>query len=121
MDTQPLRFVLSSFFVAAIVVITSLLFCMHTARAADANAAQAFVQQNIDRANTIFDNPSVSPEQRRMEFGQLLLSMTDTRRIGLFALGPYANGATPEQLSAFQNAFRDYASSAYESRGDNFK
>jgi phospholipid transport system substrate-binding protein len=122
MATHSFRFDLSSFsFVAAIAVITSILFCVHPAGAADANAAQVFVQQNVDRANAILDNPSVSAEQRRMESGQLMLSMTDTRRIGLFALGRYANGATPEELSAFQNAFKDYATAAYESQFDKFK
>lgn len=122
MATYSLRFDLSSFsFVAAIAVITSVLFCVHPAGAADANAAQAFVQQNVDKANAILDNPSMPAEQRRTEFGQLMLSMTDMRRIGLFALGQYVNGATPEQLSAFQSAFTDYATAAYESRLEKFK
>ncbi len=122
MATHSLQFDLSSFsFVAVIAVIASILFCVHPAGAADANAAQAFVQQNIESANAILDNPSMSAEQRRMEFGRLMLSMTDTRRIGLFALGQYANGATPEQLGAFQNAFADYATTGFESRLDKFK
>ena len=122
MTTHSLRFNLSSFcFAAAIAAITSMLFCVHPAGAADTNAAQAFVQQNVDRANAILDNPSISAEQRRMEFGRLMLSMTDTRRIGLFALGRYANSATPEQLGAFQNAFAEYATVGFESRLDKFK
>jgi phospholipid transport system substrate-binding protein len=122
MATHSLRHGLSSFsFVAAITIITSMFFCMHTARAADANAAQAFVQQNIDRANALLDNPSMSADQRRTEFGRLLLSMADTRRIAMFALGQYANGAKPDQLSAFQSAFTDYAVTAYETRFDRLK
>jgi phospholipid transport system substrate-binding protein len=120
MATHPLRF--SSFsFVVAIAAIMSILFCVRPAAAADASAAQAFVQQNVDRANAILDNASLPAEQRRMEFGQLMLSMTDTHRIGLFALGQYANGASPEQISAFQNAFTNYATAAYESRLDTLK
>src|SRR5215472_10281667 len=56
-----------------------------------------------------------------MGFRRLLLSMADTRRIAMFTLGQYANNAMPEQLSAFQNAFTDYAISAYESRLDKLK
>ncbi len=122
MATHSLRFDRSSFsFVAALAVIASMLFCVHPAGAADANAAQAFVQQNVERANAILDNPVISAEQRRMEFGQLMQSMSDTRRIGLFALGQYVNGATPSQISAFQNAFADYATAAFETRLDKFK
>lgn len=122
MTTHSLRHDPSSFsFVAAITIIMSIFFWVHGARAADVNAAQAFVQQKIDRANAILDNPSMSAEQRRMEFGQLLLSMTDTRRIAMFALGQYANGAMPEQLGGFQSAFTDYAIAAYEVRLDKLK
>jgi phospholipid transport system substrate-binding protein len=120
MATHSLRF--SSFsLVVAIAAIMSFLFCAHPAAAADAGAAQSFVQQNVDRANAILDNASLPADQRRRDFGQLLLSMTDTHRIGVFALGQYANGASPEQISAFQNAFTDYATAAYESRLDALK
>ena len=119
MATHSLRHDLSSFcFVAVITIIMSMFLCVHAARAADATAAQAFAQQNIDRANALLDNASMSADQRRMEFGRLLLSMTDTRRVATFALGQYANGAMAEQLSAFQNAFTDYALAAYEMRLD---
>lgn len=122
MATHSLRRHFSSFcFVLAMTVIVAILFSVRHAGAADANAAQAFVQQSIERANAIFGNRSTSPEQRQMEFGRLLLSITDTRRIGLFALGQYGNDATPEQLSAFQNTFRDYVIGAFESQLDSFK
>jgi len=117
MATHSLRHDPSSFsFVAAIAMIMSLFLCVHAARAADASAAQAFAQQNVDRANALLDGPM--SDQRRMEFGRLLQSMADTRRIAMFTLGQYSNGAMPEQLSAFQNAFTDYALAAYEARID---
>jgi phospholipid transport system substrate-binding protein len=122
MATHSLRHEFSSLsFVAAITIVISMLFSVHLARAADANAAQAFVQQNIDKANALLDDPSLSADQRRTEFGRLLLSMTDTRRIAMFALGQYANRAMPEQLSAFQSAFTDYAVTAYQMRFDRLK
>ena len=122
MATHSLRHVLSSFsIVAAIAMMMSIVFCVNPARAADANAAQAFVQQNIDNANTLLNDPSLSSDERRMRFGRLLLSMVDTHRIAVFALGQYANGAMPEQLSAFQTAFTDYALTAYENQLDKLK
>lgn len=105
----------------AITIIVSMLFSVRHAGAADANAAQAFIQQNIERADAIFGNRSTSPEQRQTEFGRLLLSITDTRRIGLFVLGQYGKDATPEQLSAFQNTFTDYVIGAFESQLGKFK
>ena len=122
MATCSLRHGVSSIsFVAAITIVMSIVFHVHSARAADANAAQAFVQQNVDRANALIDDPAMSADQRRMEFGRLLLAMADTRRIAMFALGQYANGAMPEQLSAFQTAFTDYALTAYENQLDKLK
>jgi len=56
-----------------------------------------------------------------MEFGRLLLAMADTRRIAMFVLGQYASGVMPERLSEFQNAFTDYALSAYETQLDRLK
>jgi len=122
MATHSLRHGLWSFsFVAAIAIIMSIVFCVPAARAADANAAQAFAQQKIDRANALLGDPALSADQRRTEFGRLLLSMVDTHRIAVFALGQYANGVMPEQLSAFQNAFTDYAIAVYQARLDRLK
>ena len=122
MASHSLRNGVSLFsFVAAITIVMSIFLWTHAARAADANAAQAFVQQNVDRANALLGNPSMSAEQRRTEFGRLLLSMTDTRRIAMFALGQYANGAMPDQISGFQNAFTDYAIAAYQARLEKLK
>jgi phospholipid transport system substrate-binding protein len=114
---HSLRRDFSSFsFVAAISIVMFFVLCMPAARAAETNAAQAFVQQNVDKVNALLDDPSMSVDQRRVEFGRLLLSMADTRRIAMFVLGQYANGPMPEQLSAFQSAFTDYALAAYEAQ-----
>src|SRR4051812_47237053 len=99
MATYSLRHELASFsIVAAITIVLSIFFSVPAARASDANGAKAFVQQNVDKANALLDDPSMSADQRRSELGRLLLSMADTRRIATFALGQYANGAMPEQL-----------------------
>jgi len=122
MATHSSRHRLSPFsFVAAITLVMSMLFSAHTARAADSDAAQAFVQQNIEKFNALLGDASMPTEQRRMEFGRLLLAMADTRRIATFVLGQYASGVMPERLSEFQNAFTDYALSAYETQLDRLK
>jgi phospholipid transport system substrate-binding protein len=86
------------------------------AMAAAANPAEAFVQQNIDRGYDILNNKSLSTQQRRNQFRDFMLSLTDTRRIGMFTLGQYARGASKADTDAFVAAFSDYAIAVYESR-----
>ena len=50
-----------------------------------------------------------------------MLSLTDTKRIGLFTLGQYANGAAKGDIDAFTAAFTDYAIAVYESRLSKYK
>ena len=122
MAGYSLRHHLSAFsLAAAITMFMTVFLAVPAARAADANGAQAFVQQNIEKANALLDDASMAPEQRRAEFGRLLLAMADTRRIATFVLGQYASGAMPEQLGAFQSAFTDYALAAYETQLDKLK
>ena len=112
---------LTASFIAAIAVVASVLFSLSSASAAAANPAEAFVQQNVDKGYTILNNASLSGEQRRAQFRAFMLSLTDTHRIGLFTLGQYANGVSSTDLSAFENAFTDYAIAVYESRLGKYK
>lgn len=80
----------------------------HAARAAAANPAEVFVQENVDRAFVILNNAELSEEQRYMGFRELILSLMDARRIGMFTLGPYANRASPAEIESFIAAFSDY-------------
>lgn len=76
--------------------------------AAAANPAETFVQQNVDRAFAVVNDTSLSDEQRYMQFRDLILSLIDARRIGMFTLGTYANSASKEDIDAFIAAFSDY-------------
>ncbi len=96
---------------AAIVV-----FPAQSAFAQAGNPAEAFVQQNVDRGYQILNNSALSGAQRRDQFRDFLLTLTDLHRIGMFTLGQYANGASPADLQAFDKAFTDYAVAVYESR-----
>jgi phospholipid transport system substrate-binding protein len=108
-------------FVAVLAVFAFAFLSVPSASAAAANPAEAFVQQNVDRGYEILNNPSLSPEQRRTQFRDFMMSVTDTNRIGLFTLGQYANGASPADLAAFESAFTDYATAVYESRLSKYK
>jgi phospholipid transport system substrate-binding protein len=89
--------------------------------AAAANPAEAFVQQNVDRGYTILNDNGLGDSQRRSQFRNFMLSLTDTKRIGLFTLGQYANSASKNDVDAFTNAFADYAVAVYESRLSKYK
>jgi len=104
-----------------LVMLVAIIFSTPAALAAAANPAEGFVQQNIDKGYTILNNASLSDEQRRAQFRTFMLGLTDTRRIGLFTLGQYANGASKADLDAFNEAFLDYAVAVYESRLSKYK
>jgi phospholipid transport system substrate-binding protein len=83
---------------------------------ASGNAAEAYVQTNVQKGLTILSNKSLSKEQMRQEFRNFLESLTNIRRIALFTLGPTQRTAPAGDVDAFVVAFRDYADAVYESR-----
>jgi phospholipid transport system substrate-binding protein len=89
--------------------------------AAAANPAEAFVQQNIDKGYVILNNATLPDDQRRAQFRDFMLSLTDTKRIGMFTLGQYARSASKADLDAFNSAFLDYAVAIYELRLGKYK
>jgi len=83
--------------------------------AAAGNVAEAFVDDNIHKGLAILSDKKLSVTQRRDQFDTLLLGLVDVRRIGLFTLGQYRRTAPPEDVEAFINAFKNYATAAYQS------
>jgi len=106
---------------AAMVVAAALLGSAQVHAAPAANPAEAFVQQNVDRGYEILNSTTLSDEQRRSQFRDFMLSLTDARRIGMFTLGPYANKASKEEVEAFIAAFSEYAIAVYETRLGKYK
>jgi phospholipid transport system substrate-binding protein len=113
--------VLMSAVIAALVMFATQSWAGAAPTKAAANPAEAFVQENIDRGYAILNNTGLSDEQRRTQFRDFMLSLTDSRRIGMFTLGPYANSASKEDIEAFMDAFSDYAVAIYESRLSKYK
>ena len=103
-----------------LVMLVAIIFSAPVAFAAAASPAETFVQQNIDKGYAIL-NASLSDDQRRAQFRTFMLGLTDTRRIGMFTLGQYANGASKADLDKFTDAFIDYAVAVYESRLSKYK
>ena len=83
--------------------------------AAAANVAESFVDDNIHKGLDILRDKKLNLTQRRDQFETLLLGLVDVRRIALFTLGQYRRTAPPEDVEAFVNAFKNYATAAYQS------
>jgi phospholipid transport system substrate-binding protein len=79
-----------------------------------ASPAEDYVQSNINRGLQILGNNGIPKDQRMTQFRAFLLTLTDLKRIGLYTLGPVKNTASPADIAAFQDAFRDYAFAFYE-------
>ena len=80
-----------------------------------ANAAEDFVSSNIQAGFDILNDRNASPAERRDRFASFLLGLTDARRVALFLLGRYAEGASPEDVDAYVAAYQDYVLSIYQS------
>ena len=85
------------------------------AAAAAGNVAETFVDENIHKGLSILSDKKLTLTQRRDQFETLLLGLVDVRRIALFTLGQYLRSAPPEDVEAFVNAFKNYATAAYQS------
>ncbi len=106
---------------AANVAAIAMLSASELTAAPAGNPAEAFVQENIDKGYAILNSTTLSEEQRRAQFREFMLSLTDARRIGMFTLGQYANSASKDEIEAFIDAFSEFAVAVYESRLSKYK
>jgi len=79
-------------------------------------SAEAFVQTNVDKGLAILSNHRIPDDARRQQFRDFLTGLTDIKRIAMFTLGNARRTASPADVNAFIDAFRDYAVAVYESR-----
>ncbi|HEY3776560.1 MAG TPA: ABC transporter substrate-binding protein [Rhizomicrobium sp.] len=84
--------------------------------AAGLSGAESYISANVQKGLSILNSHSIPDVQRRAEFRDFLTSLTDIRRIAVFTLGAARRTASPAQVDAFVNAFRNYAVAVYESR-----
>src|SRR6202012_1653576 len=80
-----------------------------------ADPAESFVSQNIQKGLSLLNNTSLSKQQKRDQFEQFLLGLTDLKRIADFTLGQYRRSAPPADVAAFDAAFQNYAVAVYQS------
>lgn len=107
------------FIFGMLAVIAVTLLAAPQARAV-ANESETFVQQNIDKGLGILNDKSLSDDQRRDQFRQFILALTDMKRIAYFTLGQYRRGASDADVNTFVGAFTDYANAVYESHLSRF-
>jgi phospholipid transport system substrate-binding protein len=77
--------------------------------------AEAFVADNIQKSLAILNNSQLTPAQRGDQFKNLLLSITDMKRIAVFTLGQYARTTSQPDQDAFAEAFQNYSVAVYHS------
>lgn len=76
--------------------------------------AEAFVASAVQEGNAILSNPSLDARTRDREFRQFLLSITDMKRVALFALGSYAKTAPNPIIASFVSTFTDFDVALYQ-------
>jgi ABC-type transporter MlaC component len=77
------------------------------------NAAETFVQTNIDKSYAILNDRGLDPLERERQFAEQIRSAVDTSRVALFTLGPFARDASKETLDAYTAAFADFLTAIY--------
>ena len=118
MNGMTARPIFSGARVAAVFAVVAMaLICFgQDARAQSAAGAEEYVRANVQRGLTILNDRNLPDTQRRAQFRDFLTTLTDIRRIAIFTLGAARRTASPQQIDAFVNAFRNYAVAVYESR-----
>jgi len=101
---------------AAMALVLALATLVGAAPARAATPAESFVQTSIEKGLGILGNKKISDTQRKTEFREFLIGLTDIRRTALFTLGAARRSANPTDVDAFVDAFRDYAIAIYETR-----
>jgi phospholipid transport system substrate-binding protein len=80
-----------------------------------ASPAEQYITDNVQKGLTILNNSQLSKDQRKAQFRDFLLTLTDIKRIGQYTLGQYRRTASPDDLTAFDATFKEYALSVYQS------
>lgn len=95
-------------------LISALAILPVSARAQSASEAQGYVQTGAQTAVAILQDKSAAPDVRRAHIHAFLLSILDTQRIASYTLGPALQSASPADVAAYSNAFRDFAVIGYD-------
>jgi phospholipid transport system substrate-binding protein len=90
-------------------------FTLAASRASAASPAEQFIADNTQKALAILNNTQLSKDQRKSQFRDFLLGLTDIQAIGRYTLGQYRRTASPSDLAEFDATFKEYAVAVYQS------
>lgn len=80
------------------------------------SAVESYVQTNIDHGIAILKDKSLAPAAKREQVRDLLSTLLDTKKIGLFALGPARAKASQADLDSYIAAFKAFMIGSYVTR-----
>lgn len=104
--------ILAAFTFAAALVVS---LGVSTGQAVAATPAEQFIADGVQKGMAILNNTALGKDQKKAQFRDFLLGLTDIQAIGRYTLGQYRRSASPEDLTAFDAAFKDFALSVYQS------
>ncbi|MBI1261178.1 MAG: hypothetical protein GC184_05595 [Rhizobiales bacterium] len=87
-----------------------------SARAADNEAAKAFVSETSEQALAIIGDKSIDQSTREAQFTALLRAKADLNRIAGFALGQFIRLPTPEQKTEYLKLVENFIVKVYLTR-----
>lgn len=82
---------------------------------------ESFVEENANEVLEALNDPTLSREERTELFSGYMEEFADFNAVSRFVIGRYANRFTPQELSRFQRAFRNYALAVYENELDAYR
>ena len=106
--------------ISSLTVILLLILSPLPVTAGTLDDAITFVQNLGDNAIDVLKAPDSTPEQRRVEFQEILDRDFAVATIGRFALGRYWRPATSEQRLEYLRLFRLFILNTYASRLDGY-
>ena len=111
--TRPFRLIFAILVLAAA-------FAGFSAPVRAATPAEQFITDNVQKGLTILSNKALTKDQRKAQFQDFLIGLTDIKVIAEYTLGQYRRTASPADLGAFDAAFKDYALTVYQSYFNKF-
>ena len=96
-------------------LLIALLLYVPSGAAVAATPAESFISGNVQIGLHILNDKQLTVVQRKAQFEEFLLGITDMKRIAAFTLGRYGTAASQTDKDAFARAFQDYAVAVYQS------
>ena len=86
-----------------------------------AETPEHFVTASVEKGTAILNDRTLNADERQQRFRDLLLSITDAKRIAMFTLGPYARNASEKQLGVYVGSFADFVTAVYQKGLDAYR